>query len=89
MSAPVKLSAFLFPVREMGMQMSVFECVFPESTRWFAMNRGCGFRGAGNSREIFERDFGAGSPLRLERRLNNLWTHGGLMYALPLRHNKQ
>jgi len=53
------------------------------------MNRGCGFRGVGNSREIFERDFGAGSPLHLERGLDNLCTHGGLMYALPLRHNKQ
>ncbi len=37
----------------------------------------------GNYGEIWERDLGAGSPLRLERGENRLWTHGGLMYALP------
>ena len=26
-----------------------------------------------------------GSPLRLERGINALWVHGGLMYAPPLR----
>jgi general L-amino acid transport system substrate-binding protein len=39
---------------------------------------------AGNYGEMFERNLGAGSPLRLERGLNNLWTHGGLMYAPPM-----
>ncbi|ACC74945.1 extracellular solute-binding protein family 3 (plasmid) [Paraburkholderia phymatum STM815] len=39
---------------------------------------------AGNYGEMFERNLGAGSPLGLERGLNNLWTHGGLMYAPPM-----
>ncbi len=39
----------------------------------------------GNYGEIFERNVGQGSPLKLERGLNNLWTHGGLMYAMPVR----
>jgi len=40
---------------------------------------------AGNYGEIFERDLGAGSPMKLARGPNNLWTQGGLMYALPIR----
>jgi general L-amino acid transport system substrate-binding protein len=39
----------------------------------------------GNYGEIFERNVGQGSPLKLERGLNNLWTKGGLMYAMPIR----
>ncbi len=39
----------------------------------------------GNYGEIFERDLGDGSPLKLARGLNRLWTHGGLMSALPLK----
>jgi general L-amino acid transport system substrate-binding protein len=39
----------------------------------------------GNYGEIFERNVGKASPLRLERGLNALWTQGGLMYAPPLR----
>ncbi len=38
----------------------------------------------GNYGEMFERNLGTGSPLRLERGLNRLWTEGGLMYAPPL-----
>jgi general L-amino acid transport system substrate-binding protein len=38
----------------------------------------------GNYGEMFERNLGAGGPLRLERGLNRLWTQGGLMYAPPL-----
>jgi general L-amino acid transport system substrate-binding protein len=41
-------------------------------------------RAAGNYGEIFERNLGAASALRLERGLNALWTQGGLMYAPPL-----
>ncbi len=37
----------------------------------------------GNYGEIFDRDLGANSPLRLDRAENRLWTGGGLMYALP------
>ena len=39
----------------------------------------------GNYGEIYERNVGAGSALKLPRGLNDLWTRGGLMYAPPLR----
>lgn len=39
----------------------------------------------GNYGEIFERTVGQGSSLKLERRLNDLWSRGGLMYAPPMR----
>lgn len=39
----------------------------------------------GNYGETFERNLGHGSPLDLDRRLNALWTEGGLMYAPPVR----
>lgn len=39
----------------------------------------------GNYGEVFERNLGKGSPIGLERGLNDLWTRGGLMYAIPLR----
>jgi len=39
----------------------------------------------GNYGEMFERNLGRGSPLKLERGLNRLWKHGGLMYAPPMR----
>jgi general L-amino acid transport system substrate-binding protein len=39
----------------------------------------------GNYGEMFERDVGMHSALRLERGRNALWTKGGLMYPLPVR----
>ena len=39
----------------------------------------------GNYGEIFERNVGAGSRLKIERGLNRLWTAGGLQYAPPIR----
>ncbi len=39
----------------------------------------------GNYGELFERNVGKGSPLKLDRGLNDLWTRGGLMYAMPVR----
>lgn len=39
----------------------------------------------GNYGEAFERNVGAGSPLKLERGTNALWTKGGLQYAIPFR----
>jgi len=39
----------------------------------------------GNYGEMFERNLGNHSPLHLERGLNRLWTHGGLMFAPPFR----
>ncbi|MCC8400541.1 amino acid ABC transporter substrate-binding protein [Paraburkholderia sp. MMS20-SJTN17] len=40
---------------------------------------------AGNYGEMFDRNVGVHSALRLERGTNALWTHGGLMYAPPVR----
>ena len=37
----------------------------------------------GNYGEMFERNLGNQSALRLERGLNRLWTQGGLLYAPP------
>ncbi len=42
-------------------------------------------RGVGNYGEVFERNVGQGSPLKLARGLNGLWNRGGLMYAIPFR----
>ena len=39
----------------------------------------------GNYGEVFERNVGKSSPLKLERGLNDLWSKGGLMYAMPVR----
>jgi len=39
----------------------------------------------GNYGEMFERNVGNRSPIRLERGANKLWTAGGLMYSPPLR----
>ncbi|MEN8190165.1 MAG: amino acid ABC transporter substrate-binding protein [Thermodesulfobacteriota bacterium] len=39
----------------------------------------------GNYGEAFERNVGAGSPLKISRGLNALWSKGGIMYAPPLR----
>jgi len=39
----------------------------------------------GNYGEIFERNVGIKTPLKLERGPNALWTNGGLMYAPPIR----
>jgi len=39
----------------------------------------------GNYGDIFEANLGAGSALKLDRGLNDLWLRGGLMIALPVR----
>ncbi|MEZ5860645.1 MAG: amino acid ABC transporter substrate-binding protein [Geminicoccaceae bacterium] len=39
----------------------------------------------GNYGEMYDRNVGPDTPLRLERGQNALWTKGGLMYAPPLR----
>ena len=39
----------------------------------------------GNYGEIFDRNVGPKTPLKLDRGLNNLWKKGGLMYAIPFR----
>jgi general L-amino acid transport system substrate-binding protein len=42
-------------------------------------------KAGGNYGEMFERNVGKASPLKLERGLNATWTKGGLMYALPFK----
>ena len=39
----------------------------------------------GNYGEAFERNVGSGSPLKIDRGLNKLWSQGGLQYAPPIR----
>lgn len=42
-------------------------------------------KGVGNYGEMFERNVGQGSPLKIKRGLNALWNKGGLQYAPPVR----
>jgi general L-amino acid transport system substrate-binding protein len=42
-------------------------------------------KATGNYAEIFERNVGQASPLKLERSLNATWNKGGLMYAIPFK----
>ena len=42
-------------------------------------------KAVGNYGEIFERNVGKNSPLKLDRGLNANWSKGGLMYALPFK----
>jgi len=42
-------------------------------------------RHVGNYGEVFDRNVGEGSPLKIKRGLNALWTKGGLQYAPPIR----
>ena len=39
----------------------------------------------GNYGEVFDKDIGEGSPLKIKRGLNALWNKGGLQYAPPIR----
>ena len=42
-------------------------------------------KAVGNYGEFFERNVGMGSPIKIKRGLNALWTQGGLQYAPPIR----
>ena len=42
-------------------------------------------KGVGNYGEIFERNIGQATPLKIARGQNALWTQGGLQYAPPIR----
>jgi general L-amino acid transport system substrate-binding protein len=42
-------------------------------------------KAVGNYGEIFDRNLGPETPIGFERGLNNLWTKGGLIYAMPIR----
>tara|TARA_R110002110_G_scaffold404606_1_gene623032 strand:- start:36004 stop:37116 length:1113 start_codon:yes stop_codon:yes gene_type:complete len=39
----------------------------------------------GNYNDIFDRNLGTQTPLKVERGMNRLWTEGGILYAPPLR----
>ena len=39
----------------------------------------------GNYGEIYDRNLGASTPLKLERGQNKLWNQGGLLYSMPFR----
>ena len=39
----------------------------------------------GNYGEIYERNLGPKTPLKLERGQNKLWNQGGLLYSMPFR----
>src|SRR6185503_7428763 len=43
----------------------------------------------GNYADIYERNVGPKTPLKLERGLNALWSKGGLQYAPPIRLGKR
>ncbi len=42
-------------------------------------------KNVGNYGEVFERNIGQGSPLKIARGLNALWSKGGLQFAPPVR----
>jgi general L-amino acid transport system substrate-binding protein len=42
-------------------------------------------KAVGNYGEVFDRNVGAASPLKIERGLNKLWNKGGIQYAPPVR----
>ncbi|QAU50226.1 amino acid ABC transporter substrate-binding protein [Bradyrhizobium guangzhouense] len=42
-------------------------------------------KAVGNYGESFDRNVGEGSPLKISRGINNLWTKGGLQYSPPIR----
>ena len=80
------------PVEEARLLAEVKRVLGQEANAKFGADLGLGedwvvniIKGVGNYGEIFDRTIGAGSVLKLERGLNNLWTKGGLMYAAPFR----
>lgn len=42
-------------------------------------------KSVGNYGEIYDRNIGEGSPIKIARGVNNLWTKGGLHYGPPIR----
>ncbi len=42
-------------------------------------------KGVGNYGEVYDRNVGPATPLKLERGANALWKDGGLQYAMPVR----
>jgi general L-amino acid transport system substrate-binding protein len=42
-------------------------------------------KGVGNYGEIYDRNVGPDTPLKIARGINNLWSKGGIQYAPPIR----
>ena len=42
-------------------------------------------KAVGNYGEVFDRNLGDGSPLKIKRGINALWSKGGIQYAPPIR----
>ncbi len=62
--------------------------VSEDTGKLLGLDRDWAFRAikaVGNYGEIFERNVGPNSALKLPRAANNLWSKGGLMYAPPVR----
>lgn len=59
-----------------------------DTGKWIGLDRDWmvkAIKASGNYGEIFERNVGPASAVKLPRGLNNLWSKGGLMYAPPIR----
>lgn len=59
-----------------------------DTGKWLGLNRDWmvkAIKAGGNYGEIFERELGPNSSVKLPRGLNNLWNKGGIMYAPPIR----
>ncbi|MES2770614.1 MAG: amino acid ABC transporter substrate-binding protein [Pseudomonadota bacterium] len=59
-----------------------------DTGRLLGLDRAWAYRAisaVGNYGEIFERNLGSASPLKLARGPNKLWSQGGLIYAPPIR----
>ena len=41
-------------------------------------------KAVGNYGEVFDRNVGAGSPIKIDRGVNKLWTQGGIQYGMPI-----
>jgi general L-amino acid transport system substrate-binding protein len=76
-----KLASPAMPVKRLLGVVGDFGRFMALDNKW-AFNA---FRAVGNYGEMFDRNLGEGSPLRLPRAKNDLWSRGGLMYPAPIR----
>ena len=85
MSAAVRLGhedADILPLRFLGAEADTKIGTDLGLTNEWAYNI---IKGVGNYGEVFERNIGTNTPLKIERGVNALWTKGGLQYAPPIR----
>ena len=80
----------LIEAEELGLNSHNIDLIESSPSRVRAFGPGAGdwvraiIAGVGNYGEVFDRNLGADSSIKLDRGLNRLWTQGGLMYAPPL-----